>query len=119
MPAWPAGLEWLRPEVKRGNSNNWVVAGRKTKSGRAILANDPHLPIEFPSVWYELHLVAAGLDVTGVTIPGVPFVVLGHTARVAWGITNTSVDAQDLYSRAHRRWQKAGPVQWHSGCRWT
>ena len=94
---WPEGLEWLRPGVKRGNSNNWVVAGRKTKSGRAILANDPHLPIEFPSVWYELHLVAAGLDVTGVTIPGVPFVVLGHNARVAWGITNTGADVQDLF----------------------
>lgn len=96
-PEWPQGLEWLRPGVKRGNSNNWVVAGRKTKSGRAILANDPHLPIEFPSVWYELHLVAAGLDVTGVTIPGVPFVVLGHNARVGWGITNTGADVQDLF----------------------
>jgi len=97
MPDWPEGLEWLRPDVKRGNSNNWVVAGRKTKSGRAILANDPHLPIEFPSVWYELHLVAAGLDVTGVTVPGVPFVVLGHSARVGWGITNTNADVQDLF----------------------
>lgn len=96
-PSWPPGLEWLRPGVKRGNSNNWVVAGRKTKSGRAILANDPHLPIEFPSVWYELHLVAAGLDVTGVTVPGVPFVVLGHNARVGWGITNTNADVQDLF----------------------
>ena len=95
--SWPPGLEWLRPGVKRGNSNNWVVAGRKTKSGRAILANDPHLPIEFPSVWYELHLVAAGLDISGVTIPGVPFVVLGHNARVAWGITNTGADVQDLF----------------------
>ena len=97
MPEWPSGLEWLRPGVKRGNSNNWVVAGRKTKSGRAILANDPHLPIEFPSVWYELHLVAADFDVTGVTIPGVPFVVIGHNARVGWGITNTGADVQDLF----------------------
>lgn len=95
--AWPPGLEWLRPGVKRGNSNNWVVAGRRTTSGRAILANDPHLPIEFPSAWYELHLVAAGLDVTGVTVPGVPFVVLGHNARVGWGITNTGADVQDLF----------------------
>ena len=94
---WPPGLEWLRPGVKRGNSNNWVVAGRKTRSGRAVLANDPHLPIEFPSVWYELHLVAADLDVTGVTIPGVPFVVLGHNARIGWGITNTNADVQDLF----------------------
>jgi len=95
--AWPDGLEWLRPGVKRGNSNNWVVGGRRTKSGRAILANDPHLPVELPAVWYELHLIAAGLDVTGVTIPGVPFVVIGHNARVAWGITNTNADVQDLF----------------------
>ncbi|MGE0862658.1 MAG: penicillin acylase family protein [Vicinamibacterales bacterium] len=94
--SWPPGLEWLRPGVKRGNSNSWVVTGRKTASGRPILANDPHLPIEFPAVWYEMHLVAAGLDVTGVTVPGVPFVVLGHNARVGWGITNTNADVQDL-----------------------
>lgn len=96
-PDWPSGLEWLSPGAKRGNSNSWVIAGRKTKSGRPILANDPHLQIEFPSVWYEMHLVASGLDVTGVTIPGVPFIVLGHNARLAWGITNTNADVQDLF----------------------
>ena len=90
------GLEWLAAGARRGNSNNWVVAGARTRSGRPILANDPHLPIEFPSVWYELHLVAAGLDVIGVTIPGVPFVALGHNARVAWGMTATGADVQDL-----------------------
>lgn len=95
--AWPTGLEWLKPDARRGGSNSWVIAGRKTKSGRPILANDPHLQIEFPSVWYEMHLVAGGLDVTGVTIPGVPFVVLGHNARIAWGITNTNADVQDLF----------------------
>ena len=94
---WPEGLRWLHPGARRGNSNNWVIAGRKTKSGRPILANDPHLQIEFPSVWYELHLVAAGLDVIGVTIPGVPFVAIGHNARVAWGMTNTGADVQDLF----------------------
>lgn len=94
---WPSGLEWLNPAAKRGNSNSWVIAGRKTRSGRPILANDPHLQVEFPSVWYEMHLVAGGLDVTGVTIPGVPFVVLGHNARIAWGITNTNADVQDLF----------------------
>lgn len=97
MRAWPSGLEWLHPSASRGNSNNWVIAGRRTRSGRPILANDPHLQVEFPSVWYELHLVAAGLDVSGVTIPGVPFVVLGHNARIAWGMTNTGADVQDLY----------------------
>lgn len=95
-PTWPSGLEWLAPGARRGNSNNWVLAGSRTRSGRPILANDPHLQIEFPSVWYEMHLVAGGLDVVGVTVPGVPFVVLGHNARIAWGMTNTNADVQDL-----------------------
>lgn len=93
---WPAGLEWLHPTAKRGNSNNWVLAGTRTASGRPLLANDPHLLVEFPSVWYEMHLVAAGLDVIGVTIPGVPFVVIGHNRRIAWGFTNSGADVQDL-----------------------
>jgi penicillin amidase len=92
----PSGLEWLAAGMRRGNSNNWVLAAGRTKAGRPILANDPHLPIEFPSVWYEMHLVAAGLDVIGVTVPGVPFIVLGHNARIAWGMTATNADVQDL-----------------------
>jgi penicillin G amidase len=92
----PAGLEWLAFGARRGNSNNWVLAGGRTKSGRPLLANDPHLQIEFPSVWYEMHLVASGLDVIGVTIPGVPFIALGHNARIAWGMTATGADVQDL-----------------------
>ncbi|MCC7240673.1 MAG: penicillin acylase family protein [Acidobacteria bacterium] len=95
--SWPAGLEWLRPTAKRGNSNNWVVSGARTASGRPILANDPHLIVEFPSVWYEMHLVAAGLDVAGVTIPGLPFVIIGHNRNIAWGFTNSNADVQDLY----------------------
>ncbi len=93
---YPKGLEWLSATARRGNSNSWVLAPRKTQGGRPMLANDPHLQIEFPSVWYEMHLVAADLDVTGVTIPGVPIVALGHNARIAWGITNTGADVQDL-----------------------
>ena len=92
----PAGLEWLSVTARRGNSNNWVLASRRTRNGSPILANDPHLQIEFPSVWYEMHLVAADLDVAGVTIPGIPVVAIGHNARIAWGITNTGADVQDL-----------------------
>lgn len=113
--AWPAGLEWLRPMARRGNSNNWVVSGQRTASGRPILANDPHLLVEFPATWYEMHLVAAGLDVTGVTLPGVPFVVIGHNARIAWGFTNSGADVQDLYLEridlARRRYLAAGGWQ--------
>jgi len=112
---WPAGLEWLRPMAKRGNSNNWVVSGDRTASGRPILANDPHLMVEFPAAWYEMHLVAAGLDVAGVTLPGVPFVVIGHNARIAWGFTNSNADVQDLYLEridvARKRYQSAGGWQ--------
>ena len=92
----PAGLEWLSATARRGNSNNWVLAARRTRSGSPMLANDPHLQIEFPSLWYEMHLVAADLDVIGVTIPGVPVVAIGHNQRIAWGITNTGADVQDL-----------------------
>ncbi len=93
---YPSGLEWLSPTARRGNSNSWVLAASKTSGGRPMLANDPHLQMEFPAVWYEMHLVAADLDVAGVTIPGVPVVAIGHNARIAWGITNTGADVQDL-----------------------
>jgi len=99
-PSYPAALAWLDPTAPRGNSNAWVVAGTRTATGRPLLANDPHLLIEMPSVWYELHLVAAGLDVQGVTVPGAPFVIIGHNARVAWGITNTGADVQDFTVQA-------------------
>jgi penicillin amidase len=110
----PPGLSWLEPSARRGNSNNWVLSGRRTASGRPLLANDPHLQVEFPGVWYEIHLVAAGLDVIGVSVPGSPFVILGHNARIAWGMTNTGADVQDLYIErvdvARRRYLYQG--QW-------
>lgn len=78
-------------------SNNWVVAGSRTASGKPLLANDPHLGLTTPSVWYFARLQAPGLDVFGATLPGVPYVILGRNARVAWGFTNTGPDVQDLY----------------------
>ncbi len=89
-------------------SNNWVVAGSKTRSGKPLLANDPHLGLSAPAIWYFARLqspqgragdgsVLSALDVTGATLPGMPFVVLGRTAQVAWGFTNTNPDVQDLY----------------------
>ena len=93
---WPRGLEWLGSSAPRGSSNSWAIAGSRTSTGRPLLANDPHLQIEMPTVWYEQHLVAAGLDVRGMTIPGVPFVVIGHNNRIAWGLTNSGADVQDL-----------------------
>ncbi len=79
-------------------SNNWVVAGRRTQSGMPLLANDMHLLLSAPAVWYENHLVCeAGFNVTGVTFPGIPYVVAGHNGHVAWGFTNGYADVQDLY----------------------
>ena len=78
-------------------SNSWVVAGSRTVSGWPLLANDPHLALSSPSVWYFARLKAPGLDVFGATLPGVPFVVLGRNAHVAWGFTTTYADTQDLY----------------------
>ncbi|MCW2923768.1 MAG: peptidase penicillin amidase [Thermoleophilia bacterium] len=78
-------------------SNNWVIGPRRTRSGGAILANDPHLDLQMPSVWYEQRLSGGDLDVRGFTFPGVPGVVLGHNGRIAWGFTNSSIDVQDCY----------------------
>ena len=78
-------------------SNNWVVSGKRTVSGKPMLANDPHLGLTTPSVWYFAGLQAPGLKVMGATLPGVPGVVLGRNDRIAWAFTNTGVDQQDLY----------------------
>ncbi len=79
-------------------SNNWVLSGEHTASGKPILANDPHLSLKTPQIWYYAHLVSdEGLNVMGATFPGVPFVVLGRTDKVAWGFTNTAPDTKDYY----------------------
>ncbi len=78
-------------------SNNWVVSGAHTRSGKPLLATDPHLPYGVPSVWYMVQLKAPGLDVSGVSLPGLPLVIIGHNKHIAWGVTNTGPDVQDLY----------------------
>lgn len=79
-------------------SNNWVVAGSRTMSGKSLLANDPHLPHGVPSIWYMTHLkVPDVLDVIGVAIPGSPLIIIGHNQDIAWGVTNLAPDVQDLY----------------------
>lgn len=78
-------------------SNSWVVAGSRTRSGRPMLANDPHLGLRAPSIWYLARLIAPGLSVEGATLPGLPGVVIGRNERIAWGLTNLEPDVQDLY----------------------
>ena len=78
-------------------SNNWVVSGEHTVGGNPLLSNDMHLPHQVPSVWYESHLTAPGFDVAGVTLAGVPFIVVGHNQRLGWGLTNLYPATYDLY----------------------
>jgi len=80
-----------------GASNNWVVSGAHTKSGKPLLANDPHLGMLAPSLWYLVHLNSPAGNVVGGTIPGIPAVLLGRNDRIVWGLTNTRPDTQDLY----------------------
>ena len=78
-------------------SNNWALSGKLTASGKPLLANDPHLGLSAPAIWYFAHLDAPGLNVLGATLPGIPAVVLGRTDKFAWSFTNTNPDVQDLY----------------------
>ncbi|MHA1569521.1 MAG: penicillin acylase family protein, partial [Alphaproteobacteria bacterium] len=78
-------------------SNNWVVAGSRSVSGKPILANDPHLGHLAPSVFHLIHLAGDGYDTIGASLPGVPFIILGHNRRLAWAVTNSQADVQDLY----------------------
>lgn len=78
-------------------SNNWVVSGEKTKSGFPLLADDPHLGLNTPSIWYQMHLQSPEQNVGGVIFAGVPGIILGHNEDIAWGVTNVGPDVQDLY----------------------
>lgn len=73
------------------------MSGEKSASGKPILADDPHLSLATPSIWYQTRLEMKGLNVSGVIFAGVPGVILGHNDKIAWGVTNTGPDVQDLY----------------------
>src|SRR3954452_14441507 len=78
-------------------SNNWVVSGKHTASGKPLLANDPHLAASAPRIWYMVSLSAPGMHVAGVTAAGLPGIVIGHNDHIAWGFTNVGTDVQDVY----------------------
>jgi penicillin amidase len=89
--------EPIVPPVRIMGSNAWALARFRTSTNRPLLANDPHLAVLMPGVWYAVHLKSASLHLTGLSVPGAPGVLVGHNERVAWGMTNAMVDDQDLY----------------------
>jgi penicillin amidase len=98
-------------------SNNWLISGSRTASGKPLLANDMHLLMGIPAIWYENHLSAQDLELSGVTFPGVPGIVAGHNGHVAWGFTNGFPDVQDLYME-HVRRTDSGQVQYEYKGKW-
>ncbi len=84
------------PEAVNG-SNDWVVSGAHTVTGKPLLSNDMHLAHQMPNLWYEAHLKSGSLDVAGVTLPGMPYVIVGHNQRVAWGFTNVGPTVADAF----------------------
>lgn len=83
--------------IHNKGSNNWVLSGKWTTTGRPLLANDPHLGLQAPALWYLADIKGPTLHVAGATLPGVPCVVIGHNDHIAWGVTNVNPDVQDLY----------------------
>jgi penicillin G amidase len=86
----------VKPDKDNG-SNNWAVAGLKTKSGRPILCNDPHLSLYLPSLWYEIQISTPALNTYGASFPGAPAVIIGFNDNCAWGFTNAERDVRDYY----------------------
>ena len=105
----------LLPDTNNG-SNNWAVSGDHTVSGSPLAANDPHLGFAIPSVWYLAHMAAPGLNVAGATLPGLPLVLVGTNGAIAWTLSNTGPDTQDLFierrdpDNPDRYMTPAGPV---------
>ncbi|SOD15234.1 penicillin acylase family protein [Pedobacter xixiisoli] len=86
-----------KQKVEGIGSNNWAVSGIKTASGFPILANDPHLDLTLPSIWYQIQLHAPGINTYGVSLPGAPGVIIGFNQNIAWGVTNVAADVLDFY----------------------
>jgi penicillin amidase len=109
IPKFPPGFDEAAIELHRRfvsgrfgsefalGSNNWAIDGQKSATGKPMLASDPHLGFQLPSIWFTAHLVAPGLNVTGVTFAGFPYVIIGHNDRIAWGLTNMQADAVDYF----------------------
>jgi penicillin amidase len=104
------------PSEEAIGSNNWVVSGPRSATGKPLLANDPHLGLQTPALWYLAHLSTPSGNVVGGTLPGLPFVVLGRNDHLAWSMTTTNSDTQDLFvERVHPK----DPRQYLTPSGWT
>jgi penicillin G amidase len=117
---WPSiqgYLEETQSEIRKGlGSNNWVVSGAHTATGKPLLANDTHLELSIPPIWYEIHLSAPGFNAKGFTLPGAPLIVIGHNDHIAWGFTNNGADVQDLYIE---KFNPAASDEYQVNGKWT
>lgn len=110
----PPDFGLVRASLATG-SNSWVVSGEHTETGMPLLANDPHLGIQMPSIWYEMGLHAPDHNVVGFSFAGVPGVIIGHNEHIAWGFTNVGPDVQDLYIE---KINPADPLQYEFEGEW-
>lgn len=110
----PVAMAWPRHDPEIG-SNNWAVGSQKSATGYPILANDPHLTLSLPSIWYQIQLVSPTMNVYGVSLPGSPGVIIGFNKNVAWGVTNVGADVLDFYAIKFK--DASRREYWHGG-RW-
>lgn len=109
----PSHSDKFQPKPGYG-SNSWVLSGKKTKTGFPILANDPHLPLTLPSIWYEMQLSSGTSNTYGVSIPGVPYIIIGYNENIAWGITSGQTDVKDWYALQFRN----NNTEYYFGDKW-
>jgi penicillin G amidase len=87
----------VEADLFRPGSNNWVLSGRHTVTGKPLLSNDMHLDHQMPNLWFEVHLKSGSFEVAGVALPGMPFVIVGHNQRIGWGFTNVGPTVEDIF----------------------
>jgi len=95
-------------------SNNWAIAGSRSANGYPILANDPHLNLTFPSIWYQVQMSSPTVNVCGVSLPGAPGVVIGFNQNISWGVTNVDADVMDWYQVKFK--DKSRSEYWYNNC---
>jgi penicillin amidase len=117
--AWNAARGFLAQFEEESSeiigSNNFVVSGARTASGKPLLANDTHLGLGVPCIWYLAHMTAPGWNVEGFALPGAPLIIIGHNDRIAWGFTNSNADVQDLYAET---FDPSNPLAYRVNGKW-